>query len=116
TQPSIAGIRVIVVDDDALLLEGLQVVLRAAGAVVTGARSSSAAYAILEQEHVDILLSDIGMSDEDGCQLVQRIRTMPGPMRGIPAIAITGLASLDDREHALAAGFDRYLTKPIDIP
>ncbi len=116
TQPSIAGIRVIVVDDDALLLEGLQVVLRAAGAVVTGARSSSAAYAILEQEHVDILLSDIGMSDEDGCQLVQRMRTTPGPMRGIPAIAITGLASLDDRERALAAGFDRYLTKPIDIP
>jgi len=113
---SIAGVRVLVVDDDALMLEGLQVILRAAGAVVTGARCAAAAYAILEHDPIDIVLSDIGMPGEDGYSLVRRMRAAPGTMRGIPAIAISALAGEDGRENARVAGFDRYLTKPIDLP
>jgi signal transduction histidine kinase len=113
TQVSIAGLHILVVDDDALLLGGLAVILRAAGAVVACARSAAAAYAILEKVHVDVLLSDIGMPGEDGCSLVQRIRAVP---MQVPAIAITAGTSLDAKERALAAGFNRYLQKPIDIP
>jgi signal transduction histidine kinase len=113
---SIAGARVLVVDDDALLLLALTHLLRAAGAVVTTASSAAAAYAELERGETDIVLSDIGMPAEDGYSFVQRIRATPGPMQTVPAIAVTARSPDDSRELALAAGFDRFLTKPVDLP
>jgi signal transduction histidine kinase/ActR/RegA family two-component response regulator len=113
---SITGVRVLVIDDDARIVEGLQVLLQAAGAIVTTARSAAAGYGILEHEAIDILLSDVGMPGEDGFSLVQRIRATPGVMQRIPAIAITALVTADGRERVLAAGFDRYLPKPVDVP
>jgi CheY-like chemotaxis protein len=105
-----------IVDDDARLLEGLRIVLEAAGAVVATARSAAEAYGYLEHAAVDLLLSDIGMPGEDGYSLVRRMRAAPGAMRRIPAIAITALRGEDSRVRALAAGFDRLLAKPIDLP
>lgn len=113
---SITGVRVLVIDDDARIVEGLQILLRAAGAIVTAARSAAAGYAILEHGQIDIVLSDVGMPGEDGVSLVQRIRATPGAMQRIPAIAITALVTVDGRDRVLAAGFDRYLPKPIDVP
>ena len=112
----IAGIRVLVVDDDPRILEGLQVLLRAAGAVVSIARTGATAYGVLERGEVDIVLSDITMTGEDGYSLMRRVRAASGPMRLIPAIAISGRILDDNQQRALDAGFDRYLTKPIDVP
>lgn len=112
---TIAGIRVLVIDDDARILEALEILLRGAGAVVATARSAATAYPILQQGELDIVLSDIGMGAEDGYSLVRRIRGMSGPIQSVPAIALTARVTDDSRERALSAGFDRYVTKPIDI-
>jgi two-component system CheB/CheR fusion protein len=113
---SIAGVRVLIVDDDARIAAALEVILRGAGAIVTTARSAAAGYASLARGQIDILLSDIAMPDEDGFAFVRRIRGTPGPMHRMPAIAITGQVSEDSRERALAAGFHRFFQKPIDVP
>ena len=115
TRPSIAGIRLLIVEDDVQILEALEHLLRAAGAIVATATSARTAYAIVQLGNTDILLSDIGMPGEDGHDLVQRLRNTEGPVRLTPAIAITARVSEDSRERALAAGFDRYMTKPIDV-
>jgi len=114
-RPSIAGVRVLVVDNDALLLEALQLLLGRAGAVVSTATSAALARAILQEGKTDIVLSDIGMAGEDGCTFVRRIRATSGPTQRLPAIAITAATTDDSRARAIAAGFDRYSTKPIDI-
>lgn len=111
----IAGVRVLLLDDDAQLLGGLQVLLAAAGAAVQTARSASAAVRILERGETDIVVSDLSMPGEDGLTFVKRLRDGPAASRSLPAIAITALAMDGARERALAAGFDRYITKPIDI-
>ncbi len=84
--------------------------------VVTTARSAATAYGVLERGEIDIVLSDIGMPVEDGYSFVRRIRATPGPMQTVPAIAISARSPDDSRERALAAGFDRFFTKPIDLP
>jgi signal transduction histidine kinase/CheY-like chemotaxis protein len=112
---ALAGVRVLLVDDDAQLLGALQVLLAAAGAVVQTALSAAAARRILERRETDIVVSDLSTPGEDGLTFVKRLREEPGSSRSLPTIAITALAMDGDRERALAAGFDRYITKPIDI-
>lgn len=112
----IEGIRVLVVDDDTRILAALQLLLRNAGGTIVTARSGAAAYRILERDEIDIVLSDITMAGEDGYSLMRRIRAASGAMRSLPAIAITSRVGDDDQQRALDAGFDRYLTKPIDLP
>lgn len=114
-QPVIANARVLIVDDDARMAEALQLLLQGLGAIVTTAPSAAAGYPMLLQGDIDIVLSDIGMAGEDGYSFVQRIRATPGGMQSIPAIAITARVADDSRQRALAAGFDRYVTKPIDM-
>jgi signal transduction histidine kinase/CheY-like chemotaxis protein len=113
--PAIAGVRILLLDDDVQLLGALEVILAAAGAVVQTAFSASAARRILERSETDIVVSDLGMPGEDGLTFVKRLREEPGSSRSLPTIAITALAMDGDRERALAAGFDRYITKPIDV-
>ena len=61
------------------------------------------------------MLADIGMPGQDGYALIRTIRQLPeSELRGIPAVAVTAYASAVDRGLALAAGFDRYVTKPIN--
>jgi len=113
--PPITGVRVLVVDDDPRILEALHLLLRRAGAVVATAASAAAAYLILQQGETDILLSDIGMAEEDGYSLMRRIRAMSGVMRSLPSIALTARFTENSHDQALAAGFDWCLTKPIDV-
>ena len=113
--PTIGKVRVLVVDDDPKILEAIEILLRGVGAVVSTEKSAAAAYAALQRGNIDILLSDIGMPGEDGYHFVRRIRRTHGSMRSLPAIAITAHASEEDRQRALDAGFDRYLTKPVDV-
>jgi CheY-like chemotaxis protein len=113
--PTITGVRVLLVDDDTRILEALEHLLRRAGAVVATAKSAAAAYLILQQGETDILLSDLGMAGEDGYSLMRRIRATPGAMRLLPSIALTAQFTAASHDRALAAGFDWYLQKPIDV-
>jgi PAS domain S-box-containing protein len=118
-QSSLSGLRVLVVDDDADALEISSIMLRQQGALVTQATSAGQAYALLssaQKEHLpEVLVSDIGMPDEDGYSLIRRVRTLsPERGGGIPAVAVTAFTSAEDRRHALDTGFQAHLSKPID--
>ncbi len=118
-QYSLSGLRVLVVDDDADAREISSIMLRQEGALVTQATSASHAYAILssaQKENLpDVLISDIGMPDEDGYSLMRRVRTLsPEQGGGIPAVAVTAFTSVEDRRRALDTGFQAHLSKPID--
>jgi signal transduction histidine kinase/CheY-like chemotaxis protein len=110
----LSGIKVLVVDDAPDALELTRQVLAGAGAVALGAGSADAALALLESERPDVLVSDIGMPEVDGFELVRRVRRLGRAGRGnIPAIALTAFTRQQDREEALRAGFTAYLAKPV---
>ena len=79
------------------------------------ATSAAEAFEIVQREHVEVLLADIGMPGEDGYSLIRRIRALaPAAVASIPAAALTAFAREEDRELALNAGFQMHLVKPID--
>jgi len=111
----ITGLKVLVVDDEADARELLKIMLEQAGANVTAVSSVSEAINLIEQLQPDILLSDIGMPEEDGYSLIQKtkhLKTKSG--KQIPAAAITAYARAEDQAKALQAGFQTHLSKPID--
>jgi NO-binding membrane sensor protein with MHYT domain/CheY-like chemotaxis protein/nitrogen-specific signal transduction histidine kinase len=109
----LTGISVLVVDDAPDTLELTRQVLASCGAATLGAASADAALALLAGERPDVLVSDIGMPDVDGLELVRRLRrTGPADGGAIPAIALTAFTRQQDREQALRAGFTAYLAKP----
>ncbi len=110
---SLSGVRVLVVDDDAATCELLEMALHRAGADVRAVRSARAALEELPSFCPDVLLSDIGMPEEDGYALIQKVRAMESAAGGhVPAVALTAFASQSDREQALAIGFDAHVSKP----
>ena len=78
------------------------------------AESAAQAYDLLQRQHVDVLLADIGMPDEDGYSLIRKVRAMSAAAASIPAAALTAFARDEDRQQALQAGFQLHLAKPID--
>ena len=110
------GLRILVVDDDPGTREAVTELLRLAGAEVRAAESAETALALVEDFMPEVLLSDIAMPRQDGYTLIRRVRAL-GPKRGgdVPAIALTALVGDADRRAALSAGFQRHLSKPIDI-
>jgi len=86
------------------------------GAEVRTAATVRAALETLDGWTPDVLVSDIGMPGEDGYELIRKVRARE-PERGgqIPAVALTGYASADDAARSLAAGFQRHMSKPIDL-
>ncbi len=112
---SLAGVRVLVVDDEPDSRDMLAFFLRGCGAEVRTAASAAAARAALAAERPDVVVSDIGMPGEDGYELVRRLRALPPEEGGeVPAIALTAHARGDDRIRALGAGFQAHLAKPVD--
>jgi signal transduction histidine kinase/response regulator RpfG family c-di-GMP phosphodiesterase len=111
-----SGVRILVVDDEPDLCELLQHELEACGATVYAVRSGAEAAELIESHRPHLLISDIGMPDEDGHALLRRIRAM-GAHRGgdLPAIALTAFAGPDDRARALASGFLTHIAKPMDM-
>jgi signal transduction histidine kinase/ActR/RegA family two-component response regulator len=113
------GLWILVVDDEPDARDLLDIALQQYGAVVTTAASAAEAFAIVSEgrgeQRPDLLISDIGMPVESGYDLIERIRTLP-PERGgmIPAIAVTAFSRPSDRSRALAAGFQRHVSKPTD--
>jgi signal transduction histidine kinase/DNA-binding NarL/FixJ family response regulator len=115
TLPVLDGIRVLLVDDEPDAREVMASALETCGATVVPAASVGEALQILAGTDVDLLLADIAMPVQDGYQLIRAIRAMPSARAAaIPAAAVTAHARDDERERALAAGFQMRLIKPID--
>ena len=113
--PRADGLHVLIVDDDASTLESLRALFEHYGARVTAVPSATAASRALESVRPDVLVSDIAMPDEDGYQLIARVRELDRERGGvIPAIALTAFAADDDRVRALVAGYDVHLSKPVN--
>ncbi|MGI8812106.1 MAG: PAS domain S-box protein [Pyrinomonadaceae bacterium] len=113
--PELTDLRVLVVDDEQDSLDLVRKILEQCGAVAQTTTSAAGALAHLAQGAFDVLVSDIGMPDEDGYSLIRRIRSMPRDRGGqIPAIALTAYARVEDRLQALASGFQGYLAKPVE--
>jgi PAS domain S-box-containing protein len=112
---SLAGVKVLIVDDEADTRELLTTILNRAGAEAAAVASAAEALNVFQRSRVDVLVSDIGMPEEDGCALIRKVREL-SPERGgtIPAIAVTANARADDRLRALSAGFHLHIAKPID--
>ena len=112
---SLAGCRVLVVEDEDDARELLAMILTTAGATVYTASSAGAALQQLDTSKPDVLLADIGMPGGDGYTLIREVRKRETPGRHrMPSAAITAYAGPLDRERALTAGFDRHVAKPID--
>ena len=110
------GARILVVDDEPDLRELLRQILQDCGATVFTENCAVDALAKVEEEHPDLMISDIGMPDLDGHQLLQEVRRL-GAQRGgdLPAIALTAFASPDDRARALEAGYHAHIAKPVNL-
>ncbi|HEV3077584.1 MAG TPA: response regulator, partial [Thermoanaerobaculia bacterium] len=108
-------LKLVVVDDEPDTREILSEILYAAGATVATAASLTEALALCDHFRPDLLISDIAMPGGDGYALVRQLRRR-GPRRGggVPAIAVSAHAREEDRRRALAAGFVRYVTKPVE--
>ena len=112
----LGGLSILAVDDDMHALEILSEALRRAGAVVWQAVSAREALEQLARQLPDIVLSDIGMPDEDGCVMLSRIRALPTAAGGaLPAIAVTGYARPEDLAAARSAGYQAVVTKPVEF-
>jgi|SRR4029453_2427251 CheY-like chemotaxis protein len=111
----LAGVRVLVVDDDEDSRFLTSVTLQREGAIVTEAASARDAYDVLQQEGPDVLVSDLSMPGEDGFWLIAAIRALSTAHGGgTPAAALTGHVALEDRARVLSAGFQFHIPKPVD--
>ncbi|HEV2766063.1 MAG TPA: response regulator, partial [Pyrinomonadaceae bacterium] len=110
------GLRVLVVDDDRDTRDLLSALLRESGAEVSLASSAAEALEHFRRDGPpDLLLSDIGMPEEDGYELVRRVRALPPDAGGrTPAVALTAYARAEDRRQALDAGYEAHLPKPVE--
>jgi PAS domain S-box-containing protein len=112
---ALSGLRVLVVDDEKDARNLIQAVLQQCNAVVLTASSASEGLDVLQRLQPDILISDIGMPEEDGYSLIKKVRALPSQQGGrIPAVALTAYARAEDRIKALASGFQMHAPKPIE--
>ncbi len=111
----LAGIRVLVVDDEPDAIELIKRVLEDCHATVLTATSANVALELVRQHKPDLLVSDIGMPDRDGYDLIRDIRALfADDDARLPAIALTAFARSEDRTRAMLAGYQVHLAKPIE--
>jgi CheY-like chemotaxis protein len=112
--PELKDFRVLVVDDEPDTRLLMTTIIENCGASVMTVDSAREAFAALEHFKPHLLISDIGMPEEDGYSLMRRIRNLPSEAGGtIPAIALTAYAREEDRRKALETGFQKHLAKPV---
>jgi CheY-like chemotaxis protein/two-component sensor histidine kinase len=110
------GVRVLVVDDEPDTRELLKIGLGQCGAEVTVAASAAEAREAMREAVPHLLISDIGMPDEDGYEMIRRVRALPDESGGrVPAIALTAYARVEDRMQALRAGYQMHVPKPVEL-
>lgn len=116
--PTLAGLSVLVVDDEAAVRDLVSTVLQNYGATLTEASSAAEAMTLLTADpsvRFDAIVCDIGMPDEDGYSFIRRVRELPEDRGGrIPAVALTAFGRTTDRIKALEAGFQMHLSKPVE--
>jgi len=110
----LAGVSILVVEDDPDALNLITIDLAEHGAKVRGVSSAAEAFALLKTEPFDLLISDIGMADTDGYNLIKQVRNEEKDEH-IPAIALTAYARTQDRVRAIAAGYNTHVAKPVEI-
>jgi two-component system CheB/CheR fusion protein len=108
------GVRVLLVDDTEDTLEAFGDLLDLEGAVVTAANSGHKALELVKTEDFDVVLSDIGMPDMDGCQLIEALRREPRTAK-LPAVALTGYGRPNDVRRVMEAGFNAHISKPVTL-
>ncbi|HEX2271999.1 MAG TPA: response regulator, partial [Pyrinomonadaceae bacterium] len=114
TEIDLAGVSILVVEDDLDALDLLTIDLTEHGAKVRGVGSADDALKLLKTEPFDLLISDIGMAGTDGYNLIKQVRNEEKGAH-IPAIALTAYARTQDRIRAIAAGYNTHVPKPIEI-
>jgi CheY-like chemotaxis protein len=111
----LSGLTILVVDDEPDARALLKRVLENCEAEVILAASAAEALKLLRQRKPDVLVSDVGMPDEDGYSLIRKVRGLPVREGGTtPAVALTAYARAEDRVQALVSGFQHHLTKPVE--
>ena len=113
TSPDLGDLRVLVVDDDPDSRRWLRCLLEQQHAAVETGASVADALSLLVVRHYDLVVSDIGMPDQDGYDLIRQLRSLHGTAASTPAIALTAFARDEDRRMALGAGFQLHLVKPV---
>jgi CheY-like chemotaxis protein len=108
------GVRVLVVEDDEDTREVLTLGLELQGAEVRGVGSADAALKAVKEFSPHVILSDIGLPDEDGLSLIRKLRQLPASSGRIPAAAVTAFTLSDDGEEPIRAGFQRHFRKPVE--
>lgn len=111
----LGGLQILVVDDEADAREVVAATLSRTGASVVAAASVDEALDALSRSRPDLVISDIAMPEQDGFDLIRRLRELPIELGGqIPALALTAYAREEDRQRAITAGFQFHLTKPLN--
>ena len=111
----LAGLRILVVDDESDTREYLVTVLELYGAQVTSVASARQAMYVIEQFLPDVLVSDIAMPGDNGYSLIRQVRALePHQAAMIPAVAVTAYAREEDFQQAIAAGFQMHIPKPVE--
>jgi signal transduction histidine kinase/CheY-like chemotaxis protein len=112
---SLAGVKILVVDDESDARELVKRVLTGCGAVVEVAGSAQEALSHLSKQQPDVIVSDIGMPETDGYQFMRELRRRPSATGGrTPAVALTAFARSEDRTRAMMAGYQVHIAKPIE--
>jgi CheY-like chemotaxis protein len=110
------GLKILVIDDERDTLEMLRIGLTNCGAGVTVAGSAGEALEAIASSMPDVIISDIGMPDMDGYELMRKIRALPPEQGGrVPAVALTAYARTEDRLQALRSGYQMHVPKPVEL-
>jgi CheY-like chemotaxis protein len=113
--PRLDGVRVLVLDDQPDAREAIAAVLEGCGAQVTAVASVRAALETLARRATDVVVSDIAMPVEDGYRFIDQTRSLPHDAGGdVPVVALTARGGTPEEIRILEAGFDAYLSKPIE--
>jgi PAS domain S-box-containing protein len=113
--PGLQGLRILIVDDETDALDLISMELAQHGGNVTAVSSAEEALQSLSREKFDVMISDIGMPEMDGYDLIRQIRKQEaGAQKPIPAIALTAYARVQDRMRAIMAGYSTHVAKPVE--
>lgn len=113
---AVAGVKVLIVDDEPVALEITKLMLTLYHALVIGAANAAIGLEKVKMNRPDVIISDISMPWMDGYQFIREVRSLPVHAGGgTPAVALTAFGRAEDQERAIAAGFQRHLSKPVDL-
>jgi CheY-like chemotaxis protein len=108
--------KLLIVDDEQDTRDLLQTALSECGAITTVAASADDGFQQLISNPPDVLISDIGMPNQDGYEFIRRVRALPTDQGGkVPAVALTAYARIEDRLKALRAGYEMHVPKPVEL-